>query len=160
MKYKLLKVNIISYIILYHILFESILTIYDFDESSRLSTPLGRVIRYFVFNQKYYGIFSDSDFYILFFNLFVFSILFYFVYKWYGNEKLLITLLKLIGIFIVINFLIIIYVIIDYSFATTFIYIFYFLIPMSTMFLLMIPIFWLNKKIFGDIIINTKNENH
>lgn len=87
--------------------------------------------------------------YTYIFNLFIGGVLFYFAYKWYGNEDVLITLLKLIGIFIIINFLIIVYVIIDYSFAPTFIYLFYFLIPMSIMFLLMLPMFWMNQKILN-----------
>lgn len=155
MKYKLL-LNIVLYIVLYHIVFELLLIIYDFDEKSRLSTPIGRIIRYYILKQKYYGIFSTSDFYILFLNLTVGSILFYFSYKWYGKEKILITFLKLIGIFILINLLLILYVIIDYSFATTFIYIFYFLIPMSIMMLLILPIFWLSKKIIDEAIVNSK----
>lgn len=149
MNYKLLITNIISYIISYHIVYESILSIYNFGENQRLSTPLGRLVRYYIFNQKYYDTFSSNDIYILLFNLLVSSILFYSAYKWYGRENLLITFLKLLGIFIVINFLIIIYVIIDYNFATTFIYIFFFLFPMSIMMLLMLPIFWLNSKFFS-----------
>ena len=149
MNYKLFVLNIISYTILYHIVFELLLTIYDFDEKSRISTPIIRLIRYYVFDQKYYDKFSVNDIYILIFNLLISSILLYFANKWYGKRNMAINFLKLVGIYIIINIPIIIYVIIDYSFATTFIYLLYVLIPMSIMTLLILPIFWINNKLFG-----------
>lgn len=151
MKYKILTYSLLTYIILYHFVFECLSNFYDFfldlESGSRIFTPLGRIIRKLIFNEHNIEIYYYGEVYIFLFNLFIGSILFYFAYKWYGKENVIITFLKLLGIFIVINFLIIVYVIIDYSFATTFIYLFYFLIPMSVMLILILPTFWLNAKI-------------
>lgn len=143
-----------TYIILYHCIFEGLSNFYEFfldvEPGSRIFTPLGRIIRKLIFNGGNMEIYYYGDFCIFFFNLLIGGILIYFVNKWYGKENVPITILKLMGIFIVINFLIILYVIIDYSFATTFIYLFYFLIPMSILVLLIFPIFWTNRRMFGN----------
>lgn len=77
MKCKNLVINILLYILSYHIVFEALVSYYNFDEVDRkILTPLGRIFRKYLFHQKdIFTTFSLSDFYIFIFNLFISTIL-------------------------------------------------------------------------------------
>jgi len=144
MKYKLILFNILFYIITYHIVFE-LLEVYVYNLN--LYTPLSYIYRKYILHQELSNLNITSDLYMHVFNLLTSSILFYFAYRLYGKDKIIFTFLKLTGTFIIINFILGIYVIIKYDLSTSFVYIYYFLIPMSIMTLLILPIFWVSKKI-------------
>ncbi len=133
---------------MYHIVFEFLVNYYDFDEMHRKGlTPLGRIIRKYLTSDYIPYFFSLIDFYILFFNLIISIILFYIVNKWYGKEDVVKTFIRLFVTFLIINIIIIAYTFIDNRFAIFFLYILYFLIPMSIMTILILPLFWLTNKI-------------
>lgn len=157
MNYRNIKINILFYIFLYHLVFESLVNYYDFDEVDKKPfTPLGRILRKYILHQNdIFRTISTMDFFLLFFNLFCSGTLFYIVNKYYGKENVFLTAIKLIGVFIIINIIIVAYTFIDNRMAIWFIYIFYFLFPMSIMTLFIIPLFGINKKI-SDIFYKEK----
>ncbi|MBE0393188.1 hypothetical protein [Flavobacterium sp. PL002] len=148
MKNKQLIINILSYFFIYHLVFEYLVNYYDFDKRSRILTPLGRVLRKLLMNQHVHGIYSTGDFLVFLFNLFISAILFYIAYRWFGREHILKTFSRVIIAFIIINLIIITYIVIDgFGQGPTFVYVVYFLIPMSILVVLLLPLFWINKKI-------------
>lgn len=143
MNYKII-LNILFYIILYHVVFEC-LEFYFYN--LKIYTPLGHIYRKYILHQELSNLNNKDDLFIFLFNVLISIVLLGFGNKWYGKENVIITFFKLLGIFVFINFLLGIYVIIKYDLSTSFVYVFYFLIPMSVMFLLMLPMFWINDKI-------------
>lgn len=145
------KLNIISIIILYHIIFESLVTYYNFDEIDRkILTPFGRIFRKLILNQNINKIYSIGDFAVFAFNLFIIIILLYITDKYYGKESVLKTFAKLFILFIVINLIIIGCVILTgLDQGIIFLYLFYILFPMFFLLLLILPLFWVNKKILN-----------
>lgn len=153
MKYNFFLYNILIYLILYHIVFEFLDSyVYKFD----VFTPLGRFVRKYFLHQKLSNQSKYDETFIFLFNLFISSILLYFANRWYGKEKNLKTFFKLIHTFIIINIPVVIYTFIDNGLSIFFVYLAYFLIPMSIMLLLILPIFWFNNKILGKAIVNSK----
>lgn len=145
------KLNIISIIILYHIIFESLVTYYNFDEIDRkILTPFGRIFRKLILNQNINKIYSIGDFAVFAFNLFIIIILLYITDKYYGTESVLKTFAKLFIFFIVINLIIIGCVILTgLDQDIIFLYLFYILFPMFFLLLLILPLFWVNKNILN-----------
>lgn len=163
MKYKKIVINISSYIILYHIVFEFLMSFlyakvfYDKEDDKKIFTPVGRILRKLLLNEHNIDFYNYADFYIIFFNLFISAILFYIANRWYGKENVVKTIVRLIVTFIIINIIIIGYTFIDNRLAIIFIYVVYFIFPMSIMLTLLLPLFWINKKIIEKV--STKNEN-
>lgn len=146
MKYRLFLFNILSYIVLYHIVFEGLITfIYKFGDPY---TPIGRLYRKYVLHQNLFSEHKEAEIYILLFNLLISSILFFVANLWYGKENIIKTFFKICLIFIITNIVIIVYfATVNIGISTIPAYVFYFLIPMSIMLILLLPLFWLNKKI-------------
>lgn len=150
MKNKLLILNIASYIVVYHLVFETVLSMYDFDETSKVSTPIVRLFRYYIINQKVYENYEAFDIYLIAFNLLISGIVIFAIYKPYLRRNLFVSVLMLIASFGGINILLLIYVVYKYDFATSFIYVSYVLIPLTIMVSLILPLFYLNRRIlFG-----------
>lgn len=148
MKNKQLTINILSYFFLYHLVFEYLVNYYDFDKRSRILTPLGRVFRKLLTHQHVHGIYSTGDFVFFLFNFFISAILFYIAYRWFSKEHILITFGRIMIPFIIINLIITAYIIIDgFGQGPIFVYVVYFLFPMSILVVLLLPLFWINKKI-------------
>lgn len=147
MRNKALVINIISYIILYHIVFEGlIIFIYQLDD---IFTPLGRFVRKYLFHQKLFTEHKKAEFYIFLFNLFISVILFYIANKWYKKENSFKTFWRLVFSFIIINIFIIIYFLIaGIGISTIPAYVLYFLVPITIIMVLILPLMELNYKIF------------
>ena len=149
MKYKKFVIDIILYIILYHVIFENLVDYYDFDETdNKVYTPFGRILRKYIIHQNdIFRTFYKFDFLILFINLFISSIYFYIVNRYYGKENIIKTIVRLIVTFIIINIIIIGYTFIDNRLAIIFVYVVYILIPMFFMVILLLPLLWLIRKL-------------
>jgi predicted membrane protein len=126
---------------------------YDREDDKKIFTPVGRIFRKLLLNEHKIELYDYMDFYTIIFNLFISAILFYVANRWYGKENVIKTIAKLITTFIIINIIIIVYTFIDNRLAIIFLYVVYFLFPMSTMLILLLPHFWLNKKITEKIFV-------
>jgi len=145
MKYRLFLFKILSYIVLYHVIFESLIVfIYKFGDPY---TPIGRIYREYFLRQNLFEEHKEAEMYILSFNLFISSILFYAVNIWYENN-MFVTYIKLIFMFILINIILIVFLAIgSIGMSTIPAYFLFFLVPMSIMVLLLPSLMWINKKI-------------
>lgn len=148
MKNKLLLLNIISLIIFYHVIYESVF--YFFIRKGDLGiTPLGFIIFYSTILEKSFFPFVIISFII---NMAVSSILFYYVYKYYDKVSFFVLYLITILVFIVISvvlFVVLGLLIYITSSSVFVIYItFYALMPIMA---ILIPfIFKFNKIILGQ----------
>lgn len=148
MKSKLLILNIISYVILYHIVYESIF--YFFTNKGDMEvTPVGFLI------SNYNRLESDTPFFLLIItsfiiNMFVSGVLFYCIYKWYNKmsfSKLFFLLLFVfIGTTILLLLLLLLLLLITKG---KLVFIFGIIVssyfPMPIMVILMIPLFKFNQ---------------
>lgn len=142
MKTRLIILNIVSYIILNFIIIDAI--IYN---TKPYSSAYGRLKGV----NEGVMIFDIKDFYPLFsvlgVNLLISTVFFYVIYKWYLKENIFKTFFKLIISFALINLILFLIVYITQDMYMYLFYIAYILFPSSIMILLMLPLFWLNKKL-------------
>ncbi len=154
MKNKLILINLISYFILYHLVFELLINISNIVKFSVVFTPLGRLIRKSILHQNI--VLGENDYHILFLNLFVSGVFIYIASK-YNKENILKLYLRIFFSFIIIN--LILFCIIELfgkGMSTIPVYICYIVKPLSIMTLLIVPLFWLNQK-FIEKIYSKKN---
>jgi len=149
MKNKLLILNIISYILLYHIVYE--LINYFFVEKGHVgATPIGHIIDNF--NHLKYRM---SDFMIIFINFFIHmlvsGILLYCIYKWYNKMSFFILFLLLLLFFIIISILLLMLLLFLAYITNGMLFLVFITLyfPMPIMFILILPLFKLNKMLLG-----------
>jgi hypothetical protein len=153
MKNKLLILNIISYIILYHIVYE--LINYFFVEKGHIGiTPIGYIIERYNYLENEMPQFSITIVAFLI-HMFVSGILLYCIYKWYNKMSFSKLFFLLLFVFIITSVLL-------FSFSFLFLIIFlpsafmivgifiYFYLFMPIMAILILPLFKLNKMLLGD----------
>jgi hypothetical protein len=75
------------------------------------------------------------------------TIFFYIMYKWYLKEKIIITFLRLIIYFVLINLCLYLILYLIRDFATYIFFITLFTIPTLIMLALIFPLFWISNKI-------------
>jgi hypothetical protein len=145
MKNKLLILNIISYVILYHIVYESIY--YFFTNKGDMEvTPVGFLI------SNYNRLESDTPFFLLIItsfiiNMFVSGVLFYCIYKWYNKMSFIIMFFILLLVFIVISIILCV-LLLFLAYITNSMLFFIFItlyFPMPIMVILMIRLFKFNQ---------------
>ena len=149
MNYKPFILNVLILIILYHVIFEVLIVfVYHLDD---LYTPIGRIFRSYFSNKKLFTEHKRAEGYVICFNLVILFFLCFITNKWFGKESFVLTFLKIIAMYIAINmFIVLILFIGGIGLSTIPAYILYFLIPMTIMVLLILPIFWLSNKLMNN----------
>ena len=147
MKNKLLLLNIISYIVLYHLVYEFIA--YNSFYKYEGLTPLGYLFSKFDrFEMDYFLILVIS--FII--NMSVSGILLRYIYKWDGKISFLQLFKKLLLVFVMVSVLLILLLCLLAVITNGMIFFIFinFYFPMPIMVILMLPLFRLNKIILED----------
>lgn len=141
MKNKLLFLNILSYIILYHIVYE--LVYFYIEKGNTGVTPLGFII--FKFNRLKYD--YDSSFLLaiisFIINMTISGILLNYIYKWKDKMSTERLFWKIFFVFIIVSILSLILLLLLAGYI--FFIFMYLYLPMPIMVILMIPLFKFNQ---------------
>jgi hypothetical protein len=142
MKNRLFIINAISYIVVSCFVLDILLY-----ETKSYMSIYGQM-KYLVQGKINFNMLDVLPFFkILGVFLFISAFFLYIIYKWYYREPIFKTFFKLIIVYTLVFIVICLIQYFEREMYSYFFYIFFILIPLLIMVLIMLPIFWLNKKI-------------
>ena len=145
---KLFILNIISYITLYHIVFEGLIYLFNYSNSP---TPLG----YYLFYYEDESLSDKPQLLLLTIGLifnFIISIIFWrYLYKWENKKDTVALILNLVYLYFVTGVILFVLFLLLMVFTEGVIFVIYFILylPMLIMVILMVPLFRFNQWILS-----------